>query len=429
MKKIYCLILIAAGLIGMSSCTQDDYENLDEANNQKLESKSMLRFDSVPTSSIITPLEVNPDRMKRRTSTRTSYDSYLSDNFWAIRELSTSIQSSDGRYLTTTGLSLPIILEGRKDWLANQQFYFKVLPATSGIPYLIYSGTDRTPLAVGQRSDAPDNKVLFTLPNESSLYSAAWDIYRSTNNPGRLVVESQSYMGQGDSGDWMDIFYYVWETKGDNPIGYGKYQQKSTQEFIITPLATFTLENIKYVDEYSAVITKRNSHSITVSYKNTAYSVAKHNMIFAETVREPSSFIENKGINFTISGLDKTFRRPSAIQGNIDLNPSENEKSDALYSASQNISNELSATLPLNIPPRTKMEVTYYFNTYDIEANYEATIKSGDRETKLGGVWKGTIHVDEKVDPLIKNTNLDTGEVQSLKVNIENVSKSNPVTF
>lgn len=238
MKKAYYFILVAIGLLGMSSCTQDDYELQNEISSSNVESRTSSISDSISTNSIITPIIVNPDSIKRHIKSRANYDNEnLSNNLFAIAKnaLLLTIQSSEGEgtdnyYLTSNGKEQAITLNPLTPRLNNQQFYVKVLPATAGIPYLIYSYPDRTPLAVGQRQSDPNNKVVFTMLDESSLYSASWDIYKATNKSGCLVIESQSYIGQGDSGNWMDVFYHVWETKGSNPVGFGKYQQKRSQE-------------------------------------------------------------------------------------------------------------------------------------------------------------------------------------------------------
>lgn len=439
MRKFYYSILFAIGLIGITSCSQDSFEIENEVNNQDSESRALLHSDSLSADSTITPLIVNPDSIRKRTKTRTNYNSNLSDNFWAIRELPFTIQSREGgasrnNFLQTNGKSEEITLSTKNRTPTNQQkFFVKVLPAISGIPYLIYSYTENTPLSVGQRANNPDNKVLFTLPDASGTpYGADWDIYNSTNYPGYLVVESQSYTGQGSSGDWMDIFHYVWETKGDNPVGFGQYQSKNTQEFRITPVDDFTIKEIKYVNEYSANVTRRSNYGITRSYTNTQYSRKDYSMPFEETKTINSSFKENKGINFTFTNPTQKFRRPSVTQGDIQLLPSDNAPEDALYSSSYSLSDTLSVVLPLSIPPRSRMEVTYYFRVYDVTVDYEATIqyahRAGIRETRLTGTWQGTIYVDELPisEHTYKTTNIDSGEVVNVKVD-NNSKKSNRI--
>lgn len=444
MKKAYYFILVAIGLLGMSSCTQDDYELQNELLSSNVESRTSST-DSISTNSNITPIIVKPDSIKRHIKSRANYyNENLSNNLFAIatNSLWCTIQSNEGEetdnhYLTTNGIGQAITLNPFKSDYREQMhqlFYIKVLPATSGIPYLIYSYSNGTPLGVGQRESDPNNKVLFTMQDDSSLYSASWDIYKATNKSGCLVIESQSYIGQGDSGNWMDVFYHVWETKGSNPVGFGKYQQKKSQEFIITPTVTFTLKDIKFINDYSAVVTQTGTKSITSSHQNNSYQPDNsYVMHFNGQENELSSFIEDKSINFKLGGLDQMFKRPTVIQGKINLVPNDDAKGDAIYATSQNIKKTISASLPISIPPRTKMEVTYIFRKYNVEADYEAVAEFARRgggkviTIKLIGKWKGTLYVDEKDEPIIKKINLDTGNVQSVRKDIKKIDKNNPL--
>ncbi len=441
MKKAYYFILVVIGLLGMSSCTQDDYELQNELLISNVESRTSST-DSISTNSIITPIIVNPDSIKRHIKSRASYDNEnLSNNLFAIAKdaLQLTIQSSEGEgtnnyYLTANGKGQAITLNSSTSEERHRIFCIKILPATSGIPYLIYSYPYGAYLAVGQRQSDPNNKVLFAMQDDSSLYSASWDIYKATKKSGCVVIESQSYIGQGDSGNWMDVFYHVWETKGSNPVGFGKYQQKKSQEFIITPTVTFTLKDIKFINDYSAVVTQTGTKSITSSHQNNSYQPDNsYVMHFNGQENELSSFIEDKSINFKLGGLDQMFKRPTVIQGKINLVPNDDAKGDAIYATSQNIKKTISASLPISIPPRTKMEVTYIFRKYNVEADYEAVAefarRGGGKVTtiKLIGKWKGTLYVDEKDEPIIKKINLDTGNVQSVRKDIKKIDKNNPL--
>lgn len=433
MKKSIFTLFVAIILIGMYSCSESEQE-LTDLGNQVLTTRALI--DTVPS---YIPYIPNPDSVKKR-NTRANYDSNLSDNLYAIREMPISIRprAYSNQYLTTNGVSQPVTIYSRISGSNRQKFYIKVLPSVSGIPYLIYgSSAMNQPLAVGQRSDNPNDKILFTSPsNTGSLFGASWDIYRATQSPGYLVIESQSLIGQGDSGNWMDVFNYVWEAKGNSGIavGYGKYQQKRTQEFIITPRDTFTLREIKYINQYSAQATFKGNYDITSSYTNEAYSDDLTFMTFESTVRERSQYIEEKGVNFLLHGLEQKFKRPSVINGEVNLLPSQNIDPAVIYNPSYTVVNPLSISLPITVPARTKYEVTYHFKIYDVEVEYEAKIdytnpknKEDYRETNLTGVWKGTLYVDEKIEPSIHAINLDTKEVKTFHPNIKNVSKANPL--
>jgi hypothetical protein len=454
-KTIKLLLAIIAAVSILYACNnEEDYTDLLKAKNDLTSNELKVNMDSLSSEEgEIIPIEVNPDSIKSKLQIRSSsYNSSLSDNLRAIRDLPISLKVRGGIaarcgssirpdgtrppagqknwYLATNGKGKELTLVPSVGSRTQAQFYLKILPATSGIPYLIYSRKENTPISVGQYSNNPDKKVLFVRPNNSEPYnSASWDIIDATNNPGYVVIESQSYIGHGSSGNWQDIFYYVVEGKSNKTLGFGKYQQKATQEFMITTINTFALKKIEYVNENAAKVTPRTNYGITRSYTNTKHSRVSYDMKFEEDISENSYFKEQKNINFKLSGLDTKFKRPSVIQGKIDLIPSENVKADALYTSSEKINNTLSSTLPLSVPPRTKIEVIYFFKTYNVEANYEATIEYNTRTAKLKGVWNGVIHVDEipVSGHRYKMTNLDTGETKSVIINVTKATKSNPI--
>ena len=65
-----------------------------------------------------------------------------------------------------------------------QQFYLKILPATTGIPYLIYSQKSNTPLTVGHYRKHSDISVLMSSSDNSTENSmAGWDLLAS-GDPG-----------------------------------------------------------------------------------------------------------------------------------------------------------------------------------------------------------------------------------------------------
>lgn len=100
---------------------------------------------------------------------------------------------------------------GNSSTSLGSRFYLKILPATSGIPYLIYSSASNTPLSVGYYTNAPDDKILMTAKdNSGSLYSAGWDLIPSTYK-GYFSIQSESYLGQSDPNNSWSVFYHVLE--------------------------------------------------------------------------------------------------------------------------------------------------------------------------------------------------------------------------
>ena len=142
-------------------------------------------------------------------------DDFFSSNIYAIRELPVTIKvrtvasgsTTSNSYLFCDGAGKEVTL-GNSSTSLGSRFYLKILPATSGIPYLIYSSASNTPLSVGYYTNAPDDKILMTAKdNSGSLYSAGWDLIPSTYK-GYFSIQSESYLGQSDPNNSWSVFYH-----------------------------------------------------------------------------------------------------------------------------------------------------------------------------------------------------------------------------
>lgn len=448
MKTFYYFILIAIGVIGISSCSQEEYE-LNKANNQQ--TKSMLKSDSICLDSTITPLIVNPDSIKQpltRAYSSPYEDQYFSTNMWAIRDLPISIQArgkanTSNRYLSTNGKSKEITLAMSINHRSNQQlFYLRVLPASSGIPYLIYSYKDKTPISVGQYNSNPNNKILFTLPNASgSLYSASWDLIPSAYK-GYFAIQSQSYLGQTDPNNMWSVFNYVLEIKNDNKIGYAKYSKKAQQEFLITPIHSFTLNYIEFHKD-GATVTKKAPLKVVTYSKNESDERRPFTIEAAHYAYDTSSFSESSFLKIPIGNSQTTFYRPIVEAEHFvapsPVKPSEDpapvrEKRDMIYSSkTQKILNTLSFKINGTALPNSLIEATSYLENYIVSAKYTAHMtykyNGEEREVKINGVWHGTIYTnirDNKYPKdIIKFFDLDDGE-EMLRAKVNTLS---PITF
>lgn len=360
-----------------------------------------------------------------------SNDYVTSDNLWAMRELKFVIKSKDnngGRnYLSTNGAGKEMTFEYKKGGSSfdiSQQFYFKIRPSTGGIPYLIYSEKDKTPITVGSYGGSTNYLLMTKKEDTGSVFGASWDLKAATNSPGYMIIENQDLVGQG-TGGWGDIYYYVAQMGSDNKTSLGKYTQNAKQEFAISPVDSFELKEIKYINEYSARATPRTNLEVKASYTNTKTSRVDYDMPITPTVNENSNYYERKTIAFGIKNVDKImFKRPEVIKGKVFLEPSQNSEALAHFSPSHTITRKLNTILPLSVPRRTRIDVIYYYAVYDVEAEFEMTAVYNNVQVKLVGTWNGRLHVDEIADQhILKKTDLDTGEVTSLRVNTSNTNR------
>lgn len=453
MKKILYFIstvLLFLSISFLNSCSQED-EILDPENFAEAKAMINQTIDSLifECDSII-PIVVNPDSIKSRlfeklygirqenqpeklsVQTRASYVSSMDDrddNFWtnmyAIRELPVTLQARSGantanRFLSTNGKGKDITLVGAAT-NNRQKFYFKILPASSGIPYLIYSQQERTPVSVGQYKNNPKNKILYVRPDDKgSLYSAGWDLIPSAYGySGYYAIQSESYIGQSDPNNMWSIFYHVIEVKNDNKTGYAQYSKKGQQEFLIKPDAKFSLYDVEF-DQQSAVITERvNPYKIVTTAKNTSWNPAAVDIIINQNLSENSTFQQKKTVALDLSHPNFLYPRPTVVAGRI-VYPTSTTKKDAPYAANttQKISKKIYYKDKIDAPERCLIEHSTFIKTYDIKVNFTAkaryTVVRGDvREAKFSGTWTGVVYMSPEVSKPVTTQrffNLDTNE-------------------
>jgi hypothetical protein len=263
MKHPYLIIFLLLA-ISLSSCSdaQEDINN----DNRQAKVENFLNSNERDSDSISVMLET--DEMKslqkevkliHSAKTRASsnyvenYDQSFSSNIYAIREIPLTIvargvgKDASNKYFYCNGSRQEVKLtNAQKPSDIAQQFYLKILPATTGIPYLIYSQKSNTPLTVGHYRKHSDISVLMSSSDNSTENSmAGWDLLAS-ETPGYFAIQNEMYLGQSDPKNYWTVFNYVLEINDNDEIRYAKYSKKAQQEFLIQPVANFELNDISF---------------------------------------------------------------------------------------------------------------------------------------------------------------------------------------
>ena len=355
-------------------------------------------------------------------STPTSYDDFFSSNIYAIRELPITIKAraiasgstSGCSYFTCSGASKEVTL-GNSSTSANSKFYLKILPASTGIPYLIYSNVSKTPLCVGYYTNNPDNKILMSASNDSgSLYSASWNLLPSSSYKGYFAIQSESYMGQSNPDDMWSIFYHVLEAKTGDKIGYSqRVSNKAQQDFLISPVNSFELQSVEY-DLANATITSGSMVSKVTSLTNTLEITNRVQVNVKLTTNETSNYYETAGnLSFNItSPTTLKFPRPIPIAGQAVL--TDDIVPDATYArTTQNISKTVEYVTEIEMKPKSLLQLTTKFKTFILNVPYVATATYNDREVKVRGNWRGYAIANPEYNAPINEPrfyDLETGE-------------------
>lgn len=335
------------------------------------------------------------------------YDDTYWSNMYAIRELPSTIKvrsiASSGSTYGYTNLYCDrkggeVTLNNRSE-LVNNRFYIRILPASSGIPYLIYSAASKTPLTVGHYRKNPNEKILMARTDENgSLYGASWDLLSSEQNHSYYSIQSNDYFGQTDPNSYWTIYHYVLEAVSGNKIRYAKrVLNKSQQEFIITPDQKFDIVSLEYDVENASV--SKTSFTKTMTTKNLSSQDKDINVAFNFYENENSFFNKNKwNVNLQFSNNEINFPRPSVVGGYV-ISP-DGKSSDArfMYNGYQNISRKITYSYPIRCKASSVVKVTLTFVKYNVTVKYTAkaqcTIDGNVRECILKGTWTGSIVED-----------------------------------
>lgn len=415
LKIIYKLVF----LLVLSSCNMYEEEHsLDNTTSEKasleLSIKEASNSDMEPQEFII------PEEMKKRgeiltlrsrVSTRSiNTDDTFESNMYAIRELPATIKV---RSIATNGstsgyISLYCEGKGKEVKLNNSndikknRFHIEVLPASTGVPYQIYSEASGTPLSVGYYTNKPDEKILMAAKDDNnSLTNRGWKILPTNYNKNYHAIQSTSYLGQADPNNSWSIFYYVLEATSGNKIRYAqRIANKGQQEFIITPDQKFDLISLEY--DYESASVSRSTFTKTTTVKNT--SSAERNIDVPFDFHEIESSFYNKStwnVHLHFGNMGQLFKRPSVIKGEV-LAPTTSTVTDALFTSGsyQNIDKHIVYAHPIRCKASTIAKVSLQFVKYNVTINYVAkaqcNINGSIRECILKGVWTGSIIEDPK---------------------------------
>lgn len=309
-----------------------------------------------------------------------TYDETLWGNMYAIRELPATIKVRSKASTGSTANYVSLYCEGKsKEVTLNagnagdkNRFLIKVLPASAGVPYLIYSVAAGTPLSVGYYTNKPDEKILMASKDDSgSLMSIGWDLLQSSYYKNYYAIQSESYLGQADPNNQWSIFYYVLEAVSGNKIRYAQHvNNKAQQEFIITPDAKFEIKSLEYVVNNSTP--SKSTFSKTVTVKNTSAQEKAMNVPFDFYEMETSYFNRNSwNVNLNFTDDSKKFVRPTITSGSVITdNPDAAEDAVFINSNTQNISRHIVYNHPIRCKASSTAKVTVKFVKYYVNVDY-----------------------------------------------------------
>lgn len=420
MKQIRLLYIICLATLFVACSSDEEFMNTDAKID--IETKS-IDIDDV--NDIIVPIEGDRDTLKRPNQNRTPYN--IKEEIDQLDGVPFYLQvqgnSTTKQFLNATNPGTEITVA---DYGGNidQQFTIKILPATSGIPYLIYSKKTGTPIRLGTYTSNPNVKVLYAdYTNTTSLFGASWDFKKGTYSPNSFVIENQDSPEQGSSGNWMDIFYPA-ITVDDAKVSFSKYNNSPRQEFAIVPAETFEIREVKYNIDASAVLKKMPDIVFIDRYTNNGPIEQNHKFTITEQYKETSNFNRKTSYKVDVSTKFKT-KVPFIASGEITTSTSFGQ--DYTYGESNEKTTTISREYPVDIPANHVAKLTLTLFKYNMDVEYVAVCRglTSGRIINIKGRWNGIDVVE--TDALLNVTPINGGPSIQMSITKDMLKSGLPI--
>ena len=428
MKSIFylCAFIIAMTLF---SCSDDTEQSLSDASLPSKGQASLNHLTRASDSSdSLCLLEVD-DSMRSLLSLRTKvgrharkvglapadYDDNFNGNMFAIRELPVTKNKSQ-RYLWCNRAGSEVKLTDNKNAFdISQQFYLKILPASSGIPYLLYSESSKTPLTVGHYRKTPNVNILMSNSKDDiSNPFVGWDL-KPSSAAGYFAIENEMLLGQKDPKNMWSVFNYYLEVNDNNELRFAEYTGKNQQKFFIKPIARFTVSNVSYNFEAAKV-----TDATPFEVKFNRVFQGDPGSEFSDKVNchviEKSWFQQNRSnIKFDLN-TNTLLQMPTVLARKALLLDGDPNKIRYIISGYQNVYSDRECTVEGTVPHSTGkclVSISMKLTSYNAEVPYTLYAEYNGREIKFTGTWKGVVIPNPKfVDPIITTRFFDlmTGE-------------------
>lgn len=424
MKKIFIAVSCLVAFT-LSSCTEDSVlENNFSESGRDLESAS--RSLSLTDSIVQLKEEDFPKVNKVR---QYSFDDVY-NMMHQLDGVPIQIQSTQFNMGNNT---LEFVSPGKELKLAsfskgksNQLFYIKILPASSGIPYLLYTWNpsgDSYPIGVGSYTSDPDRYVVYAKDsNTGSLFGFAWDFMYANSKDG-FVIENQDIIGQG-SGGWMDIYYYSISASNGN-LTMERTNKGANQEFVIIPDYTFKVTDLEFYYDEAQIA---NSESVLMKESDITNDGADYmdkTFTISETRTEECSFVEQKGITLS-KNSDTSFNIGIAGVFSFGTGGQKVQKGESqtiTYSDKSTIQRVISDETNYKIPPYTRTVCQFMVFKHTLNVPYKITCKDTSNKNltiEIRGVWNG---VDYTKDKIVKKDYPLDGSTRSVNTEIIDLSR------
>ncbi|GAF02295.1 hypothetical protein JCM21142_3925 [Saccharicrinis fermentans DSM 9555 = JCM 21142] len=376
-----------------------------------------MENDTTIVNDIILPLKGNRDTLRKPAALKSlSFtDRYEIDQLNEIPiYLKVMGNSTNKQFITASTRGAELTMDTYRGNI-SQQYYIKILPASTGIPYLIYSKITNTPLSVGSYQSNPDVKVLYARSDASgSLFGSSWDFNKGEYTNNSFVIENQDFPESG-GGSWWDIYYNV-ITVDNSKILFSKYNNSPRQEFEIIPVETFVVEEIQFDVDAGSILSNVPLQVYKEGYTNNGPIEQTYTFAVNKSYTQSSDFKRSTSYKVSLSTTVET-GVPFIAKGEISASTEFGQ--EFTYGESESTTIAVNRSYPVKVPANYRADLSLTFIKYNMDVDYIATCRglTSGKIIEIKGVWSG---VDvEETDANLTLTPLDGGTIQKMKISQE----------
>lgn len=304
------------------------------------------------------------------------------------------IQSKDSYFgkntLQTYGKGQEIKLMPYSPSDQNQLFYLRFLPATSGIPYMIYSFKEQSPIGVGSYSSSPDNYVLYTqAAGSTGTFGFSWNFDINDSKDG-YFFKSEDILGSGSGGPWDVYNYYLNSSNG--VISFNQKNNSTSQQFNIIPNDEFVIQSVVLSLDNAEIVSTADATLRTGEVINNTSSNMTRTLQFSETKSDGLSFTETNGITTRKSGnvnLGVSLFKIVNFGGSYTFEQSAQETLQYGNNSSRTVN--FTESFNITVPPNKKSTYKFKALRHNARVKYTAQLRSVNKNKLMTvtGIYSG----------------------------------------
>lgn len=310
--------------------------------------------------------------------------------------------------LQTNGQGRELTLQPYAQNNTAQLFYFRFLPPSTGVQYMIYSAKERTPIGIGSYRNNPGRYVLYNQrAGSTSYFGFGWEPSLNVDR-NAYYLQSNDIIGTGSGGPY-DIFYYVMNAQNGN-ISFTKKDNSYYQHFNIIPNDEFLIEDIKYNVLGGEVTESRLTSLRSGTVINGGSQPMQRTLEFSESRSDGSSFTESNGITTKMTSKMNVGVTIDVVNIGSEYTVEIGTEQRVEYSTNTLLTRTFTEAFNITVPPNMISTYDFQVMKHKVRVNYTAKCR-GVRTGKvitISGVYTGvdysTTILEVKERPMGRST-------------------------